>query len=76
MESYGVSSQDAGDAVRVPPVVLVGRQPVHAMAAQSAMHGGAGVRERPLATADSWHRSQIQLWDIAGPCVSSRRGDA
>ena len=32
----------ARPAVRVPPVLVVGRQPVHAMPGQNAMHGGAG----------------------------------
>src|SRR5688572_442714 len=35
----------ARPAVRVPPVFLVGRQPVHAVFAQDAMDGRAGDRE-------------------------------
>jgi hypothetical protein len=31
----------ARPAVRVPPVLLIGRQPVHAVLAQDAMHRGA-----------------------------------
>ena len=37
----------ARPAVRVPPVLVVGRQPVHAMPGQNAMHGGAGETDTP-----------------------------
>ena len=51
----------ARPAVRVPPVLLVGRQPVHAVTAQDAMHGGAGHRHavKPLQIIGNLARAEV-----------------
>jgi len=40
--------------VRVPPVLVVGRQPVHAVPLQNALHRGAG------------HRHPVKTFEIGG----------
>ena len=51
----------ARPAVRVPPVLLVGGQPVHAVPAQNAMHGGIGHRHavKPLQIIGNLARAEV-----------------
>ena len=51
----------ARPAVRVPPVLLIRRQPVHAVPAQNAMHGGTRHREavKPLQIIGNLARAEV-----------------
>ena len=51
----------ARPAVRVPPVLLIRRQPVHAVPAQNAMHGGTGHRQavKPLQIIGNLPRAEV-----------------